>query len=166
MLTEEIIDVNTGELKSANNNGMLRSVAIGSCIVAACYDGRKKLGVMAHIMLPGKAPARAEAKSKYAKDAIDGIVSILKANGSSIESVDVCLVGAGNVLRKDNDSICKANIRSVTMILADMGFMVSACVLGGFERKSIRMHLDNGAVYFTRGDEKEQLLWGGNHPRC
>ncbi len=158
ILSDEIIDVNTGELKLAKCQGMLRSVAIGSCIVVACYDPIKKIGVMAHIMLPGKAAANFEMKTKYAQDAIDGVVNLLMANGSDIESVKVCLVGAGNVLYKDNDTICNANIESVTSILKERGFKVSGSILGGFERKSIRMYLDSGAVYYTRGDEGEQLL--------
>ncbi len=157
---DDVVDVNTGELKSAKCNGILRSVAIGSCIVVACYDSLRMIGVMAHIMLPGKAPDNAGVKTKYADDAIAGIMSFLTINHSCAQEVDICLVGGGNVLKKENDTICKANIESVTSILDRNGFTVCASVLGGFDRKSIRMYIDRGIVCFTRGDEDEQLLWG------
>lgn len=156
--TTEVVDVNTGELKTTKDDGVLRSVAIGSCIVVACHDSNKKLGVMAHIMLPGRAPEMTAVKTKYAKDAIEKIENILFENSSDSDSVEVYLVGAGNVLRKENDTICKSNIESVTSILEDNGFRVVESVLGGFERKSIRMEVDNGAVYYTQGDGDEQLL--------
>jgi len=45
----QIIDVNTGEVKIASGPIMLRSVAIGSCIVVATLDSEKK-SVRWHIL--------------------------------------------------------------------------------------------------------------------
>lgn len=43
---QQIIDINTGEVKVAGSPTMLRSVAIGSCIVVAAYDYKKGIGLM------------------------------------------------------------------------------------------------------------------------
>ena len=38
---KEVVDVNTGEVKIGRKKTILRSIAIGSCIVIAAYDFRK-----------------------------------------------------------------------------------------------------------------------------
>ena len=63
---QQIIDVNAGEVKAARKPAMLRSVAIGSCIVIVAYNREKGVGAMAHIMLPGYAPEQSSEKTKYA----------------------------------------------------------------------------------------------------
>ena len=73
MLNEsEYIDVDTGKVKVAAEAGILRSLAIGSCVVIVAFDHNKKIGGLAHMMLPGRSPkAKDKAKTKYVEDAID-----------------------------------------------------------------------------------------------
>ena len=155
----QIIDVNTGEVKIASGPIMLRSVAIGSCIVVAALDSEKRVGGMAHIMLPGIAPSNSIDKTKYASNAINKLIGMLNGSGVEPDNIEVCLVGAGNVLRKENDTICQANIKSVTGILKEKSIPVKASVLGGTKRKSVCMDIENGCISYTEGDEKEKVLW-------
>jgi len=155
----QIIDVNTGEVKIASGPIMLRSVAIGSCIVVATLDSEKKVGAMAHIMLPGTAPSNSIDKTKYAADAIDELIGMLNDSEFEQGDIDVFLVGAGNVLRKEDDTICQANIKSVTGILKEKNIPVKASVLGGIKRKSIFMDIEDCCISFTEGNEKEKVLW-------
>ena len=41
---KDVVDVNSGEVKIGRGKMMLRSVAIGSCVVVTAYDFRKKIG--------------------------------------------------------------------------------------------------------------------------
>ncbi len=153
------IDVNTGEVRSSNEKSQLRSIAIGSCIAVAGFDPVKKAGVIAHIMLPGKAPRKARARTKYAQDAIDETMRLFLEYGSNENDIYVCLVGAGNVLKKEDDTVCQKNIDSVTSILNERGIDIKAVVLGGMERKSVFMELPSGAVRYTQGNSKKMMLW-------
>lgn len=113
-----VIDVATGEIKYADEKHILVSHAIGSCIVITVYDPQKQFGGMAHIMLPGQAPvSRKDDKYKYAQNAIDAILSRMTEDIAKIEDLQVCLVGGGNVLQKEGDSICQHNIDSVKKFL-------------------------------------------------
>ncbi len=49
--------------------------------------------------------------------AIKKIQSGLISKGTKKEDIEVCIVGAGNVLKKADDEICRANIESVIGIL-------------------------------------------------
>ena len=156
---EEVIYVNTGEVKVAVSKGGLKAIAIGSCIVIAASDPKKKVGGMAHVMLPGKAPRGFAEKTKYAFDAIEKLVNGMLEEGSNPADINVCLVGAGNVLQNETNTICDANIESVTAILKEKGICIKASVLGGMERKGVFLDIEAGIICYTEGDEKEKTLW-------
>lgn len=156
----EIVDVNTGEIKIARGQIILRSIAIGSCVVVAAYDSRKKIGVMAHIMLPGSAPKNNDlGKTKYAAEAIDKMLNKMAEAGSQGSDIQACLVGAGNVLKKEDDTVCKDNIESTTRLLKEKGIPVRAAVLGGVQRKGVFLDAESGSITYTEGDKEEKLLW-------
>jgi len=150
---EKIVNVSTGEVKVGRKGEILKSTAIGSCIVIATYDPEKNLGEMAHVMFPGRAPKSAYGEStKYAADALDEMIRIITAQGSNLCSLGACLVGAGNVLKKQDDTVCKNNIESITELLKEKNIPVRAAVLGGTERKGISLDIESGSAYYTEGD--------------
>ena len=154
-----VIDVNTGEVKTAVENGILRSSGIGSCVVVAAYNLSRKIGGMAHIMLPGIAPQQFSEKTKYAFDGIENLLKQMFEARADTNEIEVCLVGAGNVLNKKDDTICDANIKSVTGILNEKNIQIMASILGGTKRKSVFMDVEDGSISYTEGDEKEKVLW-------
>lgn len=155
----KVIDVNTGEVKGCNDSSILRSVAIGSCIAIAAYSSGDKAGAIAHVMLPGKARESTDEKTRYAIDAIDELIRILGEFGVAQSDLEVCLVGAGNVLEKEDDTICDSNICSVNEILKEKNIPVIASVLGGVKRKSVLMDVASGKISYTEGDGRETPLW-------
>ncbi|MHC4573020.1 MAG: chemotaxis protein CheD [Planctomycetota bacterium] len=155
----EIIDVSTGEVRVGGSKTILRAIAIGSCIVIAAYDPKQRIGAMAHVMLPGSAPKKAAEKTKYAADAIDKMIKDMAAAGSNKDDIEVCLVGGGNVLNRQDDTICKDNIDSTTGLLRKKQIPVRSSALGGTERKGVFLNVENGSISCTEGDKKEKLLW-------
>jgi len=155
-----IVDVNTGEVKATNEEVILRAIAIGSCVVAAAYDFRAKTAAMAHIMLPGKAPeSKSFEKAKYASDAIDEMLHEMSLKGSRTEDIEICLVGGGNVLKKDDDTVCRDNINSTSRILREKNIPVRATALGGTKRKGVFLNVRNGCISYTEGNKEEKVLW-------
>ena len=161
---KEVIDISTGAVEVAGAGAILRSNAIGSCIVIAAYDSSKKVGAMAHIMLPGRAPRDAGGKrTRYAANAIDEMINRMTRARANQCDLEVCLVGAGNVLKKQYDTICKDNIESTTELLGKKHIPVRAAALGGTERKGVSLDVGIGSIYYTEGDSKEKLLWKSTH---
>jgi chemotaxis receptor (MCP) glutamine deamidase CheD len=156
---KKVIDVNTGEVKGCNDSSVLRSVAIGSCIAIVAYSSGDKAGAIAHVMLPGKAREATDEKTRYAIDAVDELICILGEFGVDQSDIEVCLVGAGNVLEKEDDTICDSNIRSVNEIMKEKNIHVRASVLGGVKRKSVLMDVAAGKVSYTEGNGRETFLW-------
>jgi chemotaxis protein CheD len=158
---ERIVDVQIGEVKVAQGNAILRSTAIGSCIAIVACDSLRKIGALAHIMLPGRAPARKAAaeKNKYASDAIEAIVEKMGKLGSATEDIEVAVVGGANILGREDDTICKDNIKSVLELLAEKGLKIKARAVGGTERRSVSLDIESGIVLCTEGNGRETPLW-------
>lgn len=155
---DKIIDVDTGETKVGKGNITLRSSTIGSCVVIAGYSLKKKVGALAHVMVPGESPDSSK-NTKYAVDAIDKMISLMARQGIKGENIEACLVGGANVLKEKDDTICKNNIDSVSNYLKKRNIKIKAKVLGGTERRSITFDISKGDIRYTEGDSTEKLLW-------
>jgi chemotaxis protein CheD len=157
------IDISTGEVKSAGANTILRSAAIGSCIVVTAYYPEQNIGSMAHIMLPGKATDKNEEnKFRYAENAIIELLLQLDVPLNKIQDIKICLIGGGNVLKREDDTICEKNIESVLEILSQKQLKTEAKALGGTDRRTVQFDIAKGEVYFTEGNSKAMLLWKYN----
>jgi chemotaxis protein CheD len=155
------IDVQIGQVKAGKGKVILQSKAIGSCVAIIAYDATKNIGSLAHVMLPGSAPADKETgdKTKYAADAIDAIISKMSRLGSKKDDIEVAVVGGGNVLNREDDTVCNDNIKSTLELLEEKHLKVRAQAVGGTERRSVSLDVESGKVFYTQGDKKKKLLW-------
>jgi chemotaxis protein CheD len=154
------IHVSTGEVNAAKETTILMSAAIGSCVVIAAYDVANKIGALAHIMLPGTSPfKRTSDRTRYAEDAIEEMIGMMTGLGTDRENIEVCLVGGANVLKRKDDTIGQDNIDSVTELLTKQNIDIKAKVVGGFERMSVTLNVENGTIYHSIGDGTDKLLW-------
>ena len=152
--------VNTGEVCSGGLDTILNSGAIGSCVVITSFDSVKKIGVMAHVLLPGKCPANNQLHTtRYAANAIEEMLSKLKSFGISKGNIEICIVGGANVLKRENDTIGKDNLDSIMKILMEEHINIKAKSVGGFERRTVLFDIMKGCIYYTVGDSKPNLLW-------
>ena len=158
-----IIAVHTGEIKASKKDIIFKSSAIGSCIAIAANDAKEKVGALAHTMLPGKAPAGEKyQKKKYAADAIEEIISRMNLMGAKKENIEVCIAGGANILKRKDDTIGLDNLTSVIEILKEKKIKIQAKSVGGTERRSLTLDVENGSVFYSIGDETEKLLWKVN----
>ncbi len=143
METKRVIDVQTGQVRDGQGNAVLRAVALGSCLAIVFYDPARKNGAMAHVMLPGKAPAKAGPgeRMKYATDAIDALIEIMENMGSEKGDFCVAIIGGANVLQRENDTIARDNVKSNLRILREKDLNIVARHIGGHERRNAYIDL-------------------------
>ncbi|MFA5119377.1 MAG: chemotaxis protein CheD [Candidatus Omnitrophota bacterium] len=155
-----IIDVQTGEVKVGRRRVILESRAIGSCIAVIAFDALNMIGGLAHIMLPGK-PAfdYVSKKSKYAAHALDELIFRMGKLGTRKDNIETCLLGAGNVLERTDDTICSANINSVTTLLREHAIRIQAQSLGGTQRRSVSFDVGSGNVFYSQGNSRHQFFY-------
>ncbi|MBD3392576.1 MAG: hypothetical protein GF418_10840 [Chitinivibrionales bacterium] len=158
-----IIDVQTGQVALAANGAQLVSAAIGSCVAVVAYERKKKMGGIAHVMLPGKAPrndgtGRPVEPLRYAANAIGELLRRFRKAGGSTKDISICIAGGGNVLERPDDSICECNIASVHEVIEQHGMVVLAQSVGGNRRRRVRLDLDTGKLYCAEGDGRERVM--------
>lgn len=152
------IDLQTGELKAGIGNLVFCCKALGSCIAIALIDKQKPIGGLAHIMMPGSAPLKSLSPNRYAENAIKELLSQLKSYESSMDLIAV-IAGGGNVLKRENDTICESNSQSVHQLLNKLSIPIVTSSVGGYERRSIKYILNEQMVKYSIGDSKEMLLY-------
>ena len=164
MLEKELmgreISVSTGQVKTGSQNDLLRANGIGSCVVVVAYDLTKTVGGMAHIMLPGHAPEKGEENpTKYAENTIDELIAGMERLGAHESEIETCLVGGGNVLRKEDDTICRANLSSIEKYLAEKGLKIRRKAVGGLLRRTVSLDISRRCVSYTEGNSGEMELY-------
>ena len=157
---KETIEIDTGEVKVCKSNSILTSNAIGSCVAITAYASRKKVGALAHVMLPGKSPQDAILpRTRYAADAVETIIKEMAGAGANSSDIEACLVGGSNVLKRDDVAVWQDITDSIVDILKGRGIPVRACALGGTNRKSVSLDIENGIVRYAEADQQEEVLW-------
>ncbi len=152
-----------GEVWAVKQDIILRSDGIGSCIAVAAYDAKNRIGSLSHIMLPGKSlNSKFGYNTKYAYDAIEDMLFKMIRLGADKSSIEACLVGGGNVLKDEFDTICGKIIDSVISLLEGKGIRIIIKVVVGTVRRSVVFHITDGIAYYTEDDSGLKLLynWG------
>ena len=155
------IIVNTGEVKTGGNMDILKSSPIGSCVVVILFHEKIAKGGMAHIMLPGNALPSVESvkATRYAVNALEALFEQLAFTGINKNELNSVIVGGGNVLKREGDTIGLDNMNSVIQILGDHKIKIKARSVLGTERKLTRFDIMKGLIYVTEGDQNEKILY-------
>jgi chemotaxis receptor (MCP) glutamine deamidase CheD len=115
-------------------------------------------------MLPGEAPpgCKGSEKNKYAENAVRHSLYLLRKSEGNIHSSAIFIVGAGNVLKRKDDTICRDNLLSIAQIVKKYDIKVTCMATGGTQRRSVSLDLKEGVFYCNKGDGKQQKLWSFN----
>ncbi len=150
-MNDKFIDVGTGKFEVSSKPVILRVMAIGSCIVVAAYDRNRKIGGLAHIMLPGRSPGgNDDARMKYAEDAIDVLLGTAEGLCAEKKDLEVNLVGGANVLGEG--SISEEIAASVLGYLKKAGIKPKKERIRGIERRSVSLDIESGKIFYSEGD--------------
>jgi len=99
--TKTTVIVQTGEVKVSGKteikSEILKSSVLGSCVAVAAIDLKNKVGGLAHVLLPGKAPEQEAIKTKYAFNAIDALCNEMSSLGADVTSMIVCIAGGAKM---------------------------------------------------------------------
>lgn len=134
---------------------IISSVGIGSCVAVTIYDFKRKIGGLAHIMLPDSYdirtlnPLTPNLKYKCADTAIAALLEELKGNGAIRQDMVAKMIGGAKMFSSYDDSesgVGTQNIRSIKQILKKERIPLIAEDVGGHHGRNIEFHLDSGKV--------------------
>lgn len=151
----QTIDVDTGQIRVSADPATLQAIALGSCIALVVYERKKRIGGIAHIMLPGKSPSMKK-RTRYAEDAIEELLVSTKKMGAEIDDVEISVVGGANVLQEGD--IPERVLESVLDCLKKLRVELVGMRVGGIERRSAFLDTVSGDVFYTEGDSTTKRL--------
>ena len=95
----EVVNVGVAELKTGSNSCVLASFGLGSCVAVAMFDPFRKIGGLAHVMLPesrGKEPPEG-ANGKFADLAVPTLVEELCQIGARRNRLKCKIIGGAQM---------------------------------------------------------------------
>lgn len=160
----KIIPVPTGQIKTGKSPDILAVYGIGSCVIVAMYDPKRKIGGLAHILLPVTCdlPLDTTKLNRYADHGVKELLELLLKQGCLRNSLVAKIVGGSKMFSTtcdyENNVGCD-NIRSVKSILAKLKIELVSEDTGGSKGRSVEFDLETGelSVYLLEENSKEKL---------
>jgi chemotaxis protein CheD len=140
-----IVKVGMGELEVLEGVGLMKTL-LGSCIGLVLHDRLKKVGGLAHIVLP-TSTGMATAAGKYADTAIPELLRRIERLGGRSRHVVAKLAGGANMFASGNaNGIGEQNIAMVESLLklADISVIGRHC--GGQHGRRMAYDVASGQV--------------------
>lgn len=154
-----LINIGVAQIGSAENPAVLRTI-LGSCVGICIYDRSKKIGGMAHILLPknnGKGN-----DEKYADTAIPMLVQKMLKQGCSKEFMTAKIAGGSSMFKfKSSTSLSNIgdnNVISTREALKATGITVVAEDIGGNVGRVLDFFLEDGRMK-VKAAGNEQLYY-------
>jgi chemotaxis protein CheD len=157
---EKQVSVGVAEYHVTHNPHTLVCFGLGSCVGIALYDGRRKIGGLAHVMLPdSKAISRKGSPGKFADTAIRSMVREMEKLGSRRKDMVAKIAGGACMFhipgaRNPRNvpgpclgmQIGERNVEAVKRILEEMGIPLVAEDTGGDYGRTMRFRVSDGKV--------------------
>jgi len=143
--TLETTMVGMGQIVAAAKPANLTAI-LGSCVGVALYHPRRRVGALAHVVLPS-ANGRVATPGKFADSAIPSMIQQMESLGANRAGIMVkiaggaCMFGASGPLQ-----IGDANVDAVIKALADVGLRVNAQDTGGVKGRRVSFRADTGEM--------------------
>lgn len=154
------------EVRVAEAPAILVTYGLGSCLAVAIYEADKKMGGLAHTLLPAPRTGAEETRpTKFVTLAIRIMVADLCGRGAQIGGLCAKLVGGATMFQPlqpvaSEEMIGARNIRAARETLHDLGIPLVAEDVGGNHGRTVEFDLATGEVRVrsVRGNDRLLIL--------
>ncbi|MFZ3576630.1 chemotaxis protein CheD [Virgibacillus sp. DJP39] len=149
---QTVIKVGIADLKLVKAPDVVRTSGLGSCVGVVIYDLRKKIGGLAHVMLPDSAIGKKDNINiyKYADTAIDSLVNQLYSLGVQKKSLQAKLAGGSQMFQFATSSnmmrIGPRNVEAVEEKLSEHKIPIISSDVGGNCGRTIEFDPNSGKL--------------------
>jgi len=152
-----LINVGVAQVKIGKDNAILRTI-LGSCVGICIYDRMKKIGGLAHILLPNDT-SHGTAIEKFADTAIPFLVNQLVKEGAKKEFMSAKIAGGASMFKFEASvtlgQIGERNIEETKKTLEKLKIPLVDEDTGGNAGRVIDFFLDDGHLKVkANGQEK------------
>ncbi len=163
MIALGAVNIGLGELVASVDPGVtLGALGLGSCIAVVVYDGRARVGGLAHVVLPIVPPGHGVmVPGRFAPLAVPELVRRAEELGASRKRLRAWLVGGAHVLPAAAlavGDIGERNARACRDALRSLRVAVAGEAVGGAKGRSVRLAVADGTVAWrTIGEDWRPL---------
>jgi len=161
-MDEKDLVVGMAETRVAKGAGRLVAYGLGSCVGVTLYDPAKKVGGMAHIMLPSsREHTNAAMRPKYADTAIDDLLAETLRLGAGKDGLEAKLVGGANMftaLYGQSVPIGLRNVMAARKRLMEAGVRLAAEEVGGTQGRTVVFSLEDGRIQIKKWNQAERWI--------
>lgn len=156
MVMDSIINIGVAQVAVAENPAVMRTI-LGSCVGICIYDRNKKIGGLAHILLP-KNPGNSN-REKYADTAIPLLIEQMLKRGCKKEFMSAKIAGGASMFKFKSTTtlanIGQNNVEVTRLTLQKYGIPIVAEDVLGNAGRVIDFFLDDGRLKVkASGQEK------------
>jgi chemotaxis protein CheD len=135
-----------GEMAVASEDGTLRTL-LGSCLGIALYDRVRRVGGLAHVVLP-HSRGKTELPAKFVDTAVPALVREMEQlSGGNLKLTAKIAGGANMFTTSDANTIGKQNIEATERLLGDLRIPIVARHVGGEKGRRMRLETSTGRVF-------------------
>lgn len=154
--------VNIADMKISNNQEeILVTYSLGSCVAVVLYDPFQKVGGMIHIMLPQSNIEKDRENMNPFKFVDTGVPLLFKEMfklGCKRNNIIVKVMGGSNVMDKNKFfNIGERNYVAVRKILWKNNILIKKEDVGGVKSRTVRLDVETGLLKITSGPEEYEL---------
>lgn len=150
--SEGVTFIGIGEFKVSTMP--LSSIGLGSCIGLILHDEGRRIGGLAHIMLPDS-QGRTDRPGKYADTALLALLEAMGCHGTTPGRIVAKLAGGASMFAQFSESfsIGDKNLQAVRILLKERSIPIVAEDVGGKVGRTIVYYPGgNGRITIRRGD--------------
>jgi chemotaxis protein CheD len=139
-----------GELRVARAPGRLAIHGLGSCVAVFVYDPSRRVGGLAHILLPCPPEGESERPARYATTAVSVIVEESLRRGALRSALLAKVTGGSRMFSFEADMgrapIGERNVEAALQALAAAGIRVVGTDVGGEHGRTVVADLSDGSL--------------------
>ena len=146
-----LIVVGMADLKVAKHPDSLTTLGLGSCVGVTLHDAQKKIGGLAHAMLPSYKGFEGQTIMKFADSAIIELLNQVTRAGAKRGTLVAKIAGGAHMFgnKSSNNDMLKIgerNVAATLAILSQLRLPVKANETGGTHGRTIILNLDDGSL--------------------
>jgi chemotaxis protein CheD len=139
-----------GELRVAEAPARLTIHGLGSCVAVFVYDPGKRVGGMAHILLPGPPRDGSDHVGRYATTAVAAMVTESIRLGAKSSELLAKVTGGSRMFAydagKDRPTVGDKNVEAALRALREAGVAIIATDVGGEHGRTVVADLQDGSL--------------------
>lgn len=152
--------VKIGEIYVAVEEGVLFTIGLGSCVAVALYDPGKKIGGLAHVMLPEVNLLHAS-PGRFAPSAVANLVGMMISAGARKRGIYARIAGGAamfkDVLPNEGVRLGERNVTAVKAALSSASIPLRGEDCGDSFGRSVFLNVNDGTL-LVRAVKRDDLV--------